>query len=75
MTETEATAATRLDAMEAELAHHDATIRDLSDVVAKQWETIDRLTQNVDSLTQALASLAEAGGDDEAGEEPPPPHY
>lgn len=75
MTETEATTATRLDALEAELAHHDATIRDLSDVVTKQWETIDRLTQTVDGLTRALASLAEASGEDEAGEEPPPPHY
>ncbi len=64
----------RLDAMEAHVAHQDGEIRDLSDMVLKQWTTIEALSAKVKRLEQQIEDLADDVG---AGpiDEPPPPHY
>jgi len=69
------TDAERLDALEMRIVHQDETIEDLNATVTAQWKEIDRLTREVEQLTErvATAELNSAAG--EAGEEPPPPHY
>jgi len=64
----------RLDALEAHIAHQDGEIRDLSDMVLKQWATIEAMSAKVKRLEQQIEELA----DDVATgpvDEPPPPHY
>ncbi|MET7246376.1 SlyX family protein [Methylobacterium sp. EM32] len=64
---------TRLDALEARIAHQDATIEDLNRIVTEQWSAIDALTRHVAALRERVREMAERPT--EAGEEPPPPHY
>ena len=64
----------RLDALEAHIAHQDQVIEELSDVAAKQWTEIARLTEQLDRLKNKVEAF-EAGMDGDSGEEPPPPHY
>ncbi len=65
--------AARLDELESRIAHQDATIDKLNDVVCAQWTTIDRLTQQMERLEQRMQQL----GEHEAAEQPTelPPHY
>lgn len=64
----------RVADLETHIAHQQSTIDDLSDVTARQWETIDRLVREVDRLKDRLGNLEEdnrTGGRVDA----PPPHY
>ncbi|AWN46854.1 SlyX protein [Methylobacterium terrae] len=63
----------RLDALEARIAHQDATIEDLNRIVTEQWSAIDLLTRQVAALRERVREMAERPA--EAGDEPPPPHY
>jgi SlyX protein len=63
----------RLNEVEAHLAHQQVTIRELSDVAAAQWKTIDALQQRVAALTDQLRA-AQSGALSPADERPPP-HY
>ena len=66
--------ATRVDELEAHVAHQDDAIQDLSDMVLKQWDVIKSLSEKVEGLEaqqQALENEISAGPRDE----PPPPHY
>ena len=63
----------RLDALEARIAHQDATIEDLNRVVTEQWRLIDRLTRQVAAMREQVETLAERAGP--RAPEPPPPHY
>lgn len=64
----------RISDLETHIAHQDATIQDLSDMTAQQWEIIDALKKQTERLMDRLAAAEESikapGGDD-----PPPPHY
>lgn len=65
---------TRLDALEAHIAHQDQVIEELSDVAAKQWSEIARLNDHLERLKNKVEAF-ETGMDGDPGEEPPPPHY
>lgn len=64
----------RIDRLEEALAHHEVTVHDLSDEIAKQWQTIERLTRHVKELEEKLENLRTASGDPNSGDQPPP-HY
>jgi SlyX protein len=71
MTDYEKLAARCVD-LESHLAHHERMIQDLSDMVAGQWDTINRVLGKLERLEARL----QASQDQEiAAEEPPPPHY
>ena len=63
----------RLDALEARIAHQDATIEDLNRIVTEQWSAIDVLTRHLAALRERVREMAERPS--EPGDEPPPPHY
>ena len=65
----------RLDEMEGHLAHQETTIQNLSDNAAKQWATIDRLEQAVQSLKERFRALESTSRSSSTGDDPPPPHY
>ncbi len=65
----------RLDEMEGHLAHQETTIQNLSDNAAKQWATIDRLEQAVESLKERFRALEESSRSSSTGDDTPPPHY
>ena len=61
--------------IEERLAHLTRTVEDLSDVVARQQDEIDRLTRRVEMLMQREAGReAEGTGGVVLGDERPP-HY
>lgn len=60
----------RLQAIESALAHQDEQIRDLSAVIARQWNDIERLKR---LLEQAQATIEEMS--DAPGANVRPPHY
>lgn len=66
--------ARRIDQLEEALAHHEVMVHDLSDELAKQWQTIERMTRKIGELEEKIASQVPAMASDEAGD-PPPPHY
>jgi len=59
----------RLQALEMALAHHQAEMQDLSDVIAGQWQAIDLLVGRVERAEALIRQLlAEPSGDgSEAG--------
>ncbi|MEL0105939.1 MAG: SlyX family protein [Rhodospirillales bacterium] len=65
----------RLTELEAQVAHQEATIQDLSDTAAKQWDTIDELTAKVNDLKDRIAALEDDLKFQSSQEEAPPPHY
>ena len=65
---------TRLDALEAHVAHQDHVIEELSDVAAQQWTEIADLRNRLARLNDKFQEMA-TGPDGPPGEEPPPPHY
>lgn len=62
----------RVTALETHIAHSEATIQDLSDMIARQWQIIDRLTLDLGNLKDYLRQIdtAKSPQDDK-----PPPHY
>jgi SlyX protein len=64
----------RLDALEARIAHQDQAIEDLNETITMQWKDIDRLKREVERLSDRVANAEQAIGPD-AGDEPPPPHW
>ncbi|MBT6093356.1 MAG: SlyX family protein [Rhodospirillaceae bacterium] len=67
----------RLDDLEAHIAHQDGAIQDLSDMVLKQWDAINALRTDVKGLEDQLHALEDevATGPGAAPGEEPPPHY
>lgn len=64
----------RISDLESHIAHQDATLQDLSDMTAQQWEIIDALKKKTERLTERVLAAEEAAKTP-AGEDPPPPHY
>lgn len=61
----------RIDALEANSAHQDRSLTELSDAVAEQWKGIEALTREVLRLRDEVQGLSRGG----AAPEKPPPHY
>ena len=64
----------RLIALESRLAHHERMAEEISDVLAAQGNTIDRLTAEIRRLRERLRDL-EVAPVRAPQDEPPPPHY
>lgn len=60
--------------LETKLAFQDDTIDQLNQVVTKQQQQIDRLTDQVSLLKQAIAAIMNDPGSSISGQEKPP-HY
>ena len=60
----------RVIALETALAHSQAELQDLSDVIARQWQTIDRMGRRLDRA-EALVRRLYDGSQDEADEASP----
>ena len=65
--------AERVSELEAHAAHQESIIQDLSDGIARQWETIDRLVRAVGLFKEQISSLEE--GAQTSMPDKPPPHY
>jgi SlyX protein len=63
----------RVGELEAHSAHQESVIQDLSDGIAKQWATIDRLVRTIEQFKNQILSLEE--GVQTALPEKLPPHY
>jgi len=78
MSDSEKTAlrvAERVAELEMQIAHQDATIQDLSDAAAKQWDTIDELVIKINDLKDRIAALEGEAKFAAKEDEAPPPHY
>jgi SlyX protein len=64
----------RLTDIELLLSHQEQTMRDLSDMVAQQWEALERLVRKLDRLEGQLNEGNDSLETENAAE-PPPPHY
>ena len=64
----------RINQLEEALAHQEVMSHDLSDELAKQWQTIERLTRRIKELEEKVAPRIAAADAPESGD-PPPPHY
>jgi SlyX protein len=62
----------RIDLLEARLTFQDVTIETLNETITTQWQKIDALTRQMQSLSERLRE-AEAHAPGAANE--PPPHY
>lgn len=62
----------RIVKLEELVAHQTQQIEDLSDQLAKQWNTIDKLSRTLDDLSEHYADLEEQMGAPAATK---PPHY
>lgn len=60
---------TRIEVMENHIAHLEYAQQELSDVLAQQWNTIDRLLRTVEHLHQTIQTM---GPEYESRK---PPHY
>ncbi|MGY8991401.1 MAG: SlyX family protein [Rhodospirillales bacterium] len=61
--------------LEIQLAHQEATIQELSDAAAKQWDTIDELVMKVSDLKDRITALEGEAKRTSTEDEAPPPHY
>ena len=62
----------RLAELEIQLAHQGRSIEELSDMVSKQWEMIDRMSRQIRSLKDALVELEDNSA---PAANQKPPHY
>lgn len=61
----------RLDALEALVAHQDRTITELNDAITAQWRKIDALERQLARLDAEIQNISAPRDPSE----PPPPHY
>ena len=71
MADNSVTDVTRIDGVEARLAHHERMITDLNEVITAQWRKIDQLERHMSRIREELQSIEPQ----RQGIEPPPPHY
>jgi SlyX protein len=65
----------RIAELESHVAHQEATIRDLSDIVNEQWGIVDNLVSKVERLKERLLSLEDDVKSPVQKDDAPPPHY
>lgn len=65
---------TRLDEVEAKLAHQEVAVSDLNDVIYRQQKQLDQLEARYQRLLQRLQQL-EDSSDKDVRYDAPPPHY
>jgi len=65
----------RIAELEIQIAHQEATIQELSDAAAKQWELIDELAIKMNDLKDRIAALENEAKFAAPADEAPPPHY
>ena len=65
------TDAERLEALEISSAEQDRVIAELSDQLAEQWKTIDKLQRKLDALTDRFLELEEQASPDVPVTKPP----
>lgn len=63
----------RLEAIEAKLAHQEHIVAELSDVIYQQQTRLDGMQRSYDLLLQRYRELQDTVGGEESEE--PPPHY
>ena len=68
-----ATINTRIEQLEARIAHQERTIEDLNNAVTGQWKQVDGLTKQVERLAARLQHVEDNAPP--GAVEPPPPHY
>jgi SlyX protein len=61
----------RLDELEARIAHQDRVIADLNDAITSQWSKIDALERQIARLIEEYQNI----GASPDGPDSPPPHY
>ncbi|MBP2229167.1 SlyX protein [Azospirillum agricola] len=64
----------RLTDLESRLAHHERMAEEMSEVMFRQGQTIDRLTLHIRQMRDRLAEV-ESGGGRSPQDDRPPPHY
>ena len=64
----------RLVELELRLEHQARALEDLSDMVTRQWQVIDRLERELRRLGEQLVDL-EGAGKTGMPKDAPPPHY
>ena len=64
----------RLTEIEIRLTHFEHTIDELSDVIARQDQTMDLMAQQIRRLQERLREMA-SGWQPSPQDEKPPPHY
>jgi len=60
--------------LEIRITHQEATLETLNDVIVRQQQLLDRLTDELRSTRKRLNEL-DTSADAPAQMEPPPPHY
>lgn len=61
----------RLTALEIRAAEQERTIEELSDQIAGQWQTIDRMQRKLDALAERFLALEEQAAPDVPITKPP----
>jgi SlyX protein len=64
----------RLIELEARMAHYERMLEDMSGVIARQDQSIDRLASRLKRLQERVRDLA-SGDQASPSDERPPPHY
>ena len=59
--------------LEMRISVMEQTFDELSDMVSKQWQTLDRLTSKIKGVENQLEGKQDRS--EGTGHEPPPPHY
>lgn len=62
----------RIDRLEVHIAEQDRMLQDMSEVMTKQWASLDLLGAKLDRLLDRIGSLESEGP---APDNSPPPHY
>ena len=62
----------RIVTLEIQITHQVSMLEDLSQMVTRQWDSIDRLTRQVKGLQETVLELEETGG---VPAQTKPPHY
>ena len=65
---------TRLTELESALARHEAESQDLSDMITKQWNVLEKLQHETTSIKDRLA-MVEIALEKASEPDPTPPHY
>jgi SlyX protein len=66
--------ATRIEALENQMAFQDQTIEDLNKTITDQWAEFDKLRREISRLKSEINDV-HSSIDGPGNGEPPPPHY